>query len=690
MKLGMQVVWAGLLALGMALPAAAVRELQGQAPSGAYYKIAVPDGWVSGGPLVLYQHGLNFSPDTDPGLGPLRDIALEQGYAIAASGFSVRGWALLQAVDENKELLQIFRRDVGNPGELVPFGGSMGGLIALKLTEDRELNPLIRGALALCPPVAASRAWDSGLDVRLAYDVVCEGVDHGDLHNGAEPYPWAYNLDDIPDDLDNLELDPDVRSALLAVTVCTGITLPESIRTNGMRQRLARLQQITGIQDEKFLLTNVAYSTFVLSDVLRAADKMGGRNPFRNSGAMYADADLDARIRRVDAQPAAMVEFNWRSDYRGDIGTARILSLHTSGDELVVPQHQRALIQRTPAGQLVSAVVREAEPSHCGFSEREGLVAWEALRRWKDGGPQPSVAQLQQGCLGVEGDGECRFDAEYEAGSLDERVPPRTEPVTVDGRFSGSWFDPSRSGEGIMLEVLPEQRAIVYFFTFPPNGVQPAQAWILGEGRVVPGGIAFEQAAYRPSNADGSPVSPNITPWGRFWIGFSDCNTGELRWEAPPAWGRKTVPLTRLTALQGLGCDSEGAGAPAQASGSWYDPARNGSGFHVEQFDATRSLVMYYGAPGSSNFVGWANGIVENGDLAQGVTVKLATLSGTSFGDGFDASAVVRDLDALSLEIKLGCGTGTAKLTPRGGTATDLNLQRLSTPAGITACAARP
>ncbi|TDR47684.1 hypothetical protein DFR29_102344 [Tahibacter aquaticus] len=684
MKLGMRSIFAGLAALLMALPAMAVRELQGQAPSGAYYSIAVPDGWKAGDGLVMYQHGLNFAADDDPGLGPLRDIALQQGFAIAGSGFTSRGWALLRAVDENKELLQIFRRDVGDPGELIPFGGSMGGLVALKMAEDTSLNPLIKGVLALCPPVAASRAWDSGLDVRLAYDTVCADVNNGRLKTGAEPYPWAYNLNDIPDDLDNLELDPDVRSALLSVTVCTGITLPQSIRTNGMRERLARLQRITGIQDEKFLLTNIAYSTFVLSDVLRAADKMDGRNPFGNIGAMYADADLDSRIRRVTPQPAARVEFNWQSDYRGDIGDIKVLSVHTSGDELVIPQHQYVLRQLTPANQLVSAVVRETAPSHCGFSEREGLVAWEALKRWKDGGAKPTVAQLQQGCLSVSGDGECRFDDTYVPTSFDARVPPRAAPLTVDGRFNGSWFDPSRSGEGIALEVLPGGRAIVYFFTFSPAGTPQRQAWMIGDGKVVPGGIAFDTAYYRPSNADGTPAANATTPWGRFWIGFSDCNNGELRWEGPQGWGRKTVPLSRLTALKGLGCGSSGT-VPAQASGSWYDPAHAGSGFHIEQFDGNRALVMYYGAPGSSDFVGWASGVVE-GDLAAGTTVSLASVTGPVFGDNYDPAAVVNQPGALSLTLKLGCNSGEATLTKAGGPAVPLALARLTTAANTAPC----
>ena len=678
-----------LLALLPALPAWAVREFNGQSASGAYYSIAVPDSWQPGGPLVLYQHGLNFSTvDDDPGLGPLRDIALSEGYAIAGSGFSQRGWALFRALDENRELLEIFRQQVGAPGEIVPFGGSMGGLIALKLAEQPDFKPLVKGVLALCPPVAGSRAWDSGFDLRLAYDRICADVDNGRLKRGDEPYPWAYNLRDIPDDLDNLETDTDVLRTLASVVVCTGIEVPDPLRTNGMRERLARLTAATHITNERFLLTNIAYSTFVLGDVLRAADKMGGRNPFGNVGAVYADADINANVPRVTPQPAAAVQFRWLSDFNGDIGSgAKILSVHTSGDQLVIPAHQSVLRQRVTANQLVSAVVNEAEPSHCGFGAREGLAAWEALRAWKDGGAQPTVTTLQQACLSAPGDDACRYDAAYVPPTMDSRVTPRSDPPAIDARYNGNWSDPSRNGEGIALEILPDNAAAVYFFTFPPAGDAANQAWFVGGGRVVPGGVVFDNVQYRPDPGASVPTAES-KPWGRLYLGFSDCNTGEMRWEGPNGWGAKTVPIKRLTTLQGLGCDSAAGGAPAQASGSWADQTRLGSGFHVEQLDATHTLVMFYGAKGTSPFSGWAIGVAE-GDIAQGATIPLYLPFGPRFGDGYDPAALQQQGNLWTLTLRLGCASGTATLTgvgPNAGTSVPLTLSRLTRPAGIGAC----
>ena len=51
-----------VLALLAAASAHPQRVLTGTTPGGAYYRIAVPDSWKPGGPLIVFQHGLNFEP----------------------------------------------------------------------------------------------------------------------------------------------------------------------------------------------------------------------------------------------------------------------------------------------------------------------------------------------------------------------------------------------------------------------------------------------------------------------------------------------------------------------------------------------------------------------------------------------------------------------------------------------------
>lgn len=418
------------------LPAEAVREWEGSTAAGARYRIVAPDDWRDGDALVMYQHGLDFAPTREtPGLGPLRDLMLGEGYAIAASSFRQRGWALFHAVADNRDLLEVFEREVGEPGEILPFGGSMGGLVALRLAEARGFPP-VRGVFALCPAAAGSRLWDAAIDLRLAFDVVCEGAGAGDLPIGSEPLEWALDLGDIPLDLGDLGDRVRVLEALVALNRCTGVNLPPALRNDAMRERLAELMQVARVDDEDFLVTQVAYAIFVLSELVRAPDALAGANPFTTLGVDYGDLpDVEAGIERIVADPAAASLLRRTSDFTGNIGSAKILSMHTSGDQLVVAANQEFLRERVPPAQLVSAIVAEDEPSHCGFSDAEGIAGWESLRRWIDGAPKPAVASLQALCTEIVafgGEGPCRFDADAELPAFDSLVRPRAATTPIE------------------------------------------------------------------------------------------------------------------------------------------------------------------------------------------------------------------------------------------------------------------
>lgn len=426
-----------LVACGLAsVHAQAARELVGTTVAGASYRIVVPDGWRDGDALVMYQHGLDFAPTREvPGLGPLSDLMLEQGYAVAASSYRQRGWALFNAIADNRDLLDVFVRDVGRPGEMLPFGGSMGGLIALRLAEARGFPP-VRGVYALCPAAAGARLWDAAIDLRLAFDTICEGAGAGDLPIGDAPLDWALDLDDIPLDLGDLGDQVRVLEALVALNRCTGVNLPPALRNDAMRERLAELLAFARISDEDFLVTQVAYAVFVLSELVRAPDALDGANPFTTAGVDYGDQpEVDAGIRRIVADPRAAERLRRVSDFRGDIGAAKILTMHTSRDELVVAANQEFIRRVVPPQQLVSAIVAEDAPSHCGFSEAEGIAGWQALRTWIDGAPKPAVAELQVLCselaaLGLEG--PCRFDPDAELAAFDSLVRERPGDTPVD------------------------------------------------------------------------------------------------------------------------------------------------------------------------------------------------------------------------------------------------------------------
>ncbi len=350
--------------------AQAEQDFSGQTASGAYYSIRVPDGWKAGDTLVLYQHGLSFDPPAaNPSLGPIADLQVSEGYAIAASSYSQRSWALFTAPDDNAQLLDAFKAQVGVPGAIIPYGASLGGLVALKLAEDPRFAP-VPGVYSACPPAAGSRVWDFGIDARLAYDVVCKDVNSaGQLPTGAQPIPWAYNLSDIPDDLSDLQDEARLIQTLLPLNVCTGINLPSYLQNDAMVRRLAELETFNHVTTDKFFLTDMGYATYALSDLVRAPDKLNGLSPFTTTGVVYPDPSIEAGIARIDANQFAQLYFRWASDFRGRIDPAtKVVSIHTSKDELVIPANQFVLRQTLPAAQLTSAFVNESTPTHCGFN----------------------------------------------------------------------------------------------------------------------------------------------------------------------------------------------------------------------------------------------------------------------------------------------------------------------------------
>lgn len=677
-----------VLALSFCACAAhAERDFSGTTASGADYRIAVPDTWKSGDTLILFQHGLSFqATDPTPSLGPIADLQLSEGYAIAASSYSQRAWALFTAADDNAQLLAAFKQQVGLPGAIIPYGASLGGLVSLKLAEDPRFAP-VPGVYAACAPAAGSRVWDTAIDLRLAYDVVCKGA--GDLPTGEAPYPWAYNLGDIPNNLADLQDESRLLQTLVPLNQCTGVNLPTNVRNDAMKRRLAQLMNLVHITSEKFFITNVGYATYALSDLVRAQDKLNDVSPFSTIGVDYGDAAINATIARIQGDPFASLYFRWASDFRGRIApTTKVLSIQTSRDQLVIPANQYTLRQTLPSTQLTSALVNEAAPSHCGFTAAEGVAGWEALRAWIAGHAQPQATDLQAGCnaaMSAGVGGPCRYDASVVVPSFDSQVRPRqtTSALTVDASYSGQWFDHDRNGEGIALEILPGNKALLYFFTYPPIGVPGVQTWLTAVGDVIGNGIEFADVQLPSLDASGHLQGQH---WGRIGITFSDCNDGAMRWDGPPAWGSLEVPLSRITSLQGLGCGST-APAVSQRSGAWYDPAHYGSGFVFEQLDPTTLATVWFGFDSVGKPI-WLTGVLRRGFDVQALSGSLGQGIGPHFGVSYDPTVFHFGAQGYLTGV-FQCAAGATDFRATLGEAlipTALALQRITYPLGVPVC----
>lgn len=136
--------------------------------------------------------------------------------------------------------------------------------------------------------------------------------------------------------------------------------------------------------------------------------------------------------------------------------------------------------------------------------------------------------------------------------------------------YSGHFFDPARAGEGWMLEMLPNGRLLIYWFSYDADG---HQAWWLGvadlEGRT-----AWITELFRGGGTNfGTGFDPDavvIEPDGELGWHFTECDAGVLRWDFPqPEYGEGRIDTIRLgLRFLGTSCEPLPPVAPL-VNGSW-------------------------------------------------------------------------------------------------------------------------
>lgn len=454
------------LALFTATSAVAQTEYSGQTATGAYYRIVVPPGWTPSGGLVLWNHGFSLGPiDSSPDLGPLVDVQLAEGYAVAASSYSLRGWALFQTAQDLKELYQAFTDKVGVPDQVLITGGSLGGIVTAQAIEVGGVGNVV-GAYPVCGAVGGSRIWNGALDLRLVYDYVCADIPGAAIPGGGRGLPFP-----IPPEISELSL-------AAAINICTGVILPPSARSAAQQERLDSILDLTHLP-ESFLLTDMGFATFGLADLVYDPGKLAGGQGLGNRDVDYGDPGVNAAIERVDADPAARQLFLDSYSPTGDVGDVRIVSIHTDKDGLVLVENEAEYASVVPEKNLALGIVVEDEPTHCGFTPAEVVAGWEALRGWVGGLPKPDAAGLQATCDGLVAgglaEGPCRYDPGFVLADLDDRVRPRSACVAdattlclgEGGRFEAkvTWTDlDGNSGVGQATGQGTEDTGLFWFF----------------------------------------------------------------------------------------------------------------------------------------------------------------------------------------------------------------------------------
>ena len=381
----------------------------------SFYQFAVPADW--NGALVIWNHGYSFSPPgPNPDLGPLVDVQLAQGYAVAASSYSQSQWAVFNTRRDNARLVEAFVEQFGQPSSILMTGASLGGIVTADALE-RSDEYTIDGAFAFCGAMGGSRVWDGAHDIRLTYDAVCSDV--APIPGGATGLPQVPGV-----------INP--NAVALATNACMGTLTPPEFRTPDQNERLSRFLAVTKIP-ENFIITDMVFATNGIANLIFDPDKLNGGQGLGNIGVVYDDPDVDATIERVkaDRKAARLLKRNFTPRGELENGSVKIVSLHTDKDGLVIVENQSEYQAVVDAANLTVGVAVEAAPTHCGFSPAELVAGWESLRGWLAGAPQPTAASLQGTCQFVEATlgaffpGPCRIDPTYEIADMDDRIAPR-------------------------------------------------------------------------------------------------------------------------------------------------------------------------------------------------------------------------------------------------------------------------
>ena len=251
-------------------------------------------------------------------------------------------------------------------------------------------------------------------------------------------------------------------------------------------------------------------------------------------------------------------------------------------------------------------------------------------------------------------------------------------PFLLEPGITSAWFDPTHDGEGFLLEMLPNNSAVMYWFTYNELGEQD---WYVSFGEVRGNRIVFPELL----RVSGGEFGPGFDPTkiteevvGSASFVWTGCDEGDMSYQIGTQKSR--MHIVRITRLMGLDCgipQAQPVNEAALLSGSWYDPTHAGEGYNVEVLEDGRVIVYWfsYDPQGKRR---WFFGL---GEIREGKLVfdNMLTSSGGIFGPDFNP-ATVEYTPWGSLELDLTCegGTATYSSTEEGFGSGTLNVTRLT------------
>ncbi len=365
---------------------------------GAAFKIEVPPNWNR--TLVLYSHGYvvpgSPNPARDVGDPATGAFLLAHGFALAGSSYSRTGWAIEQALQDQIALLKFFNTTVGTPKRTIAWGHSLGGIITAGLLQQN--SGLFAGALPMCGVLSGGvGTWNQALDSAFAFKTLLAPNSGLDLVHITNP---SANLGLAEQMLGAAQATAAGRARLALVSALgdlPGWFDPASAEPAA--------DDFAAQEANQFLWSQRVDFPFIFAFRAELEQRAGG-NPSWNTGvdyrrqlrrsidakevrALYEQAGLSleddlatlAAAPRIAADPGAVDYVTRNIVFNGNLSGVPVLTMHTSGDGLVVVQNEQAyasVVNAADNGDLLrETFVHRA--GHCTFTPAETITAFQTL-----------------------------------------------------------------------------------------------------------------------------------------------------------------------------------------------------------------------------------------------------------------------------------------------------------------------
>jgi pimeloyl-ACP methyl ester carboxylesterase len=389
----------------------------------AEYRIEIPASW--NGTLFLYSHGyvapghINLATDSPAPI--IASWLLGHGYAIAGSSYRSTGWALQDAFNDQVALLDLFNQRFSKPKRVIAWGGSLGGIITAGLV---QLYPdRFAGAIPLCGVLAGGVAtWNAGLDGAYAFKTLLAPTSSLQLVNIIDPAANGQLATNIFDQASATQTGQARIALIAALGDLPGWfdpTAPEPASTDYAGQEAAQARWESQVdfafefqyraELEQRAAGNPSWNTGVdyAQQLAISADSTEVKALYQAAGLDLA-ADLKALNdgSRIAADPTAVAYLERNISFDGNISVP-VLTMHTTGDGLVVPQDETAYgdVVRAAGKQGLLRQLFVHRAGHCAFSASETIMAIEAMLARLDtgdwGGPALAPGTLNDAALAL-------------------------------------------------------------------------------------------------------------------------------------------------------------------------------------------------------------------------------------------------------------------------------------------------